>query len=128
MNAYAEKIRDFLSSYYTPEEWPTLLWQAEEWSQSRPLEGLRVLDGTPLFRNTLGKFMALLAAVSGLICAFLSKALGNRRRCFIRFTALYSVIALGILTACTLLNIQSPWLLGLVLFFGVTGNINDFWP
>ena len=67
--------------------------------------------------------MALLAAVSGLICAFLSKALGNRRRCFIRFTALYSVIALGILTACTLLNIQSPWLLGLVLFFGVTGNL-----
>jgi adenosylhomocysteinase len=62
MNAYAEKIRDFLSSYYTPEEWPTLLWQAEEWSQSRPLEGLRVLDGTPLYRNTLGKFMALLAA------------------------------------------------------------------
>lgn len=62
MNAYAEKIRNFLSSYYTPEEWPTLLWQAEEWSQSRPLEGLRVLDGTPLYRNTLGKFMALLAA------------------------------------------------------------------
>ena len=62
MNTQAQKIRDYLSSYYTPEEWPTLLWQAEEWSQSRPLEGLRVLDGTPLFRNTLGKFMALLAA------------------------------------------------------------------
>ena len=62
MNAQAQKIRDYLSSYYTPEEWPTLLWQAEEWSLSRPLEGLRVLDGTPLFRNTLGKFMALLAA------------------------------------------------------------------
>ena len=62
MNAQAQKIRDFLSTYYTPEEWPTLLWQAEEWSQSLPLEGLRVLDGTPLYRNTLGKFMALLAA------------------------------------------------------------------
>ncbi len=62
MNAQAQKIRDYLSSYYTPEEWPTLLWQAEEWSQFRPLEGLRVLDGTPLYRNTLGKFMALLAA------------------------------------------------------------------
>lgn len=62
MNTQAQKIRDYLSSYYTPEEWPTLLWQAEEWAQFRPLEGLRVLDGTPLFRNTLGKFMALLAA------------------------------------------------------------------
>ena len=62
MNAYAEKIRDFLSAYYTPAEWPTLLWQAEAWAQFRPLEGLRVLDGTPLYRNTLGKFMALIAA------------------------------------------------------------------
>ncbi len=62
MNAQAEKIRDYLSQFYQPEEWPTLLWQAEEWSKSRPLGGLRVLDGTPLFRNTLGKFMALMAA------------------------------------------------------------------
>lgn len=62
MNAQAQKIRDYLSSYYSPAEWPTLLWQAEEWSQTRPLEGLRVLDGTPVYRNTLGKFMALLAA------------------------------------------------------------------
>lgn len=62
MNAQAQKIRNYLSSYYTPAEWPTLLWQAEEWSQTRSLEGLRVLDGTPVYRNTLGKFMALLAA------------------------------------------------------------------
>lgn len=62
MNAQAEKIREYLEQFYTPEEWPTLLWQAETWVQFRPLEGLRVLDGTPLYRNTLGKFMALIAA------------------------------------------------------------------
>lgn len=62
MNAQAEKIRDYLEQFYRPEEWPTLRWQAEEWSKSRPLEGLRVLDGTPIYRNTLGKYMALLAA------------------------------------------------------------------
>lgn len=62
MNAQAEKIRDYLDRFYSPEEWPALRWQAEEWSKTSPLEGLRVLDGTPVFRNTLGKFMALLAA------------------------------------------------------------------
>ncbi|MBR6575896.1 MAG: hypothetical protein IKK73_02065 [Akkermansia sp.] len=62
MNAQAEKIRQYLAPHYKPEEWPTLQWQAEEWSKTRPLEGLRVLDGTPLYRNTLGKFMALIAA------------------------------------------------------------------
>lgn len=62
MNAKAEKIREYLSNYYRPEEWPTLQWQAEEWSKTQPLAGLRVLDGTPIYRNTLGKLMALLAA------------------------------------------------------------------
>jgi adenosylhomocysteinase len=62
MNAQAEKIREYLEQFYTPEEWPALRWQAEEWCKNLPLEGLRVLDGTPLYRNTLGKFMALLAA------------------------------------------------------------------
>ena len=62
MNKHAVDIREYLLSYYPAQEWPTLLAQAEEWAITRPLEGLRVLDGTPLFRNTLGKFMALLAA------------------------------------------------------------------
>ncbi len=62
MNTQAELIRAYLNQYYRPEEWPTLLWQAEEWSRTLPLEGLRVLDGTPIYRNTLGKYMALLAA------------------------------------------------------------------
>ncbi|MBR1982788.1 MAG: hypothetical protein IKA23_08565 [Akkermansia sp.] len=62
MNAQAEKIRKYLEQFYSPEEWPALRWQAEEWSKTLPLEGLRVLDGTPIFRNTLGKYMALLAA------------------------------------------------------------------
>ncbi len=62
MNDFACRIQEYLLPFYPPEEWPCLLAQAEEWSQSRPLEGLRILDATPLYRNTLGKFMALLAA------------------------------------------------------------------
>lgn len=62
MNAHARDIIDYLLSYYEAEEWPTLLAQAEEWAQTQPLKGLKVLDATPLFRNTLAKFAPLLAA------------------------------------------------------------------
>lgn len=62
MNEYAEKIRAELLRYYPEQEWPTLNHQAREWAESRPLEGVEILDATPLYRNTLGKFMALLAA------------------------------------------------------------------
>lgn len=62
MNEQAEKIIRYLQRFYKDEEWPTLLAQAREWAESEPLGGLKVLDGTPLFRNTLGKYAALLAA------------------------------------------------------------------
>ncbi len=62
MNGNAQRIKKYLLGYYPQNEWPTLLYQAEEWSQSKPLEGLRILDATPLYRNTLAKFMPLLAA------------------------------------------------------------------
>lgn len=61
MHELAQRLRDSLLQTYRPEEWPTLLHQAEEWSRTLPLAGLRVLDASPIFRNTLGKFMALLA-------------------------------------------------------------------
>ncbi len=55
-------IQQFLEQHYAADEWPTLRWQAEEWATTRPLAGLKVLDATPIYRNTLAKFMALLAA------------------------------------------------------------------
>ncbi len=62
MDTVVQSIRDYLLPCYPEQEWPCLLHQAEEWSATRPLEGLRILDATPLYRNTLGKFMPLLAA------------------------------------------------------------------
>ena len=61
MKETVEKLRTHLLQHYQPEEWPTLLYQAETWEKSKPLEGLRILDATPLFRNTLAKHMALMA-------------------------------------------------------------------
>ena len=42
-------------------DYPALAIQTDRWRVSRPLEGLRVLCGTPLFLNTLAQFAALLA-------------------------------------------------------------------
>ncbi len=62
MNETALHLRNYLLSYYPQQEWPSLLQQAEDWGNSHPLAGLRILDATPLYRNTLGKFLPLLAA------------------------------------------------------------------
>ena len=60
-DAYA-RLADYLRRFYAPDEFPALLYQAESWASSRPLNGLRILDGTPVFRNTMAKYMALIAA------------------------------------------------------------------
>ena len=67
--------------------------------------------------------MALLAAGSGIISALISKAIHNRRRCFIRVTGTYSTAALALLTLCTLTDFRTPWLLLPVVLFGLTGNL-----
>ena len=57
-----EKITGLIRAHYRPEEYPALDHQIRLWQQSRPLAGIRLLDATPVFRNTLVKYMALLAA------------------------------------------------------------------
>lgn len=61
MSQKLETLRSYLEQYYKTEECPSLLAQAEEWSATKPLEGLSILDATPLFRNTLAKHYALMA-------------------------------------------------------------------
>ena len=61
MNPNADKLRRYLLSFYAADEWPALLLQAETWRQSQPLAGLRILVATPVYRNTLAQYMALMA-------------------------------------------------------------------
>lgn len=46
---------------YPPDQCVVTRAQTIEWTHSRPLDGIRILDCTPLFRNTLAKFIPLLA-------------------------------------------------------------------
>ena len=62
MSHHEQQLLQYLEQFYAPDEWPTLRCQAEEWAATRPLEGLKLLDATPIFRNTLAKYAALIAA------------------------------------------------------------------
>ncbi len=59
-----------LTANYRREEFPVLLSQLEEWSVTKPLQGVRIIDGAPVFFNTCAKYAALLAAGAELTVAF----------------------------------------------------------
>lgn len=51
-----------ISAHYSPSDFPALNAQCETWAKTRPLAGLKIVDATPVFRNTLTKWRALIAA------------------------------------------------------------------
>lgn len=63
------RILEDLSLFYQQEEFPVLLHQYKTWSESRPLEGCRIIDASPVFRNTCAKYASLLAAGAELTVA-----------------------------------------------------------
>ena len=63
LSALLERVH----ALYKPCEYPAAFYQANLWRQSRPLEGLTVLDATPVFDNTFSKYISLLEAGAKLI-------------------------------------------------------------
>lgn len=57
-----DKLYRYLTQFYRPEEFPALYAQAEKWRKIRPLAGKMIYDATPVFRNTMVKYYALLCA------------------------------------------------------------------
>ncbi|MBR2626186.1 MAG: hypothetical protein IKD23_07315 [Lentisphaeria bacterium] len=55
-------LQKYLSDFYSPDDYAALAAQMERWKISRPLSSAKILDGTPVFRNTMVKYMVLLAA------------------------------------------------------------------
>ena len=56
-----KRLTDYLAGFYSPAEYPVLAVQLKSWSAEKPLAGVKILDGTPVFRNTMVKYMVLLA-------------------------------------------------------------------
>ncbi len=61
-----DELEKFLFGFYAANEFPALRRQSQEWRRKRPLAGVRILDGTPVFRNTVAKYWALLNGGAGL--------------------------------------------------------------
>lgn len=66
----AERIWLYFSGAFDGKEIPALTAQYRAWSKTRPLEGLRILDATPLFLNTCVKHAALIAGGADLTAAY----------------------------------------------------------
>lgn len=59
-------IEELLLHTYGEEEYPALKEQTECWVKERPLEGVKLLDATPVYRNTMLKYLSLIAAGANL--------------------------------------------------------------
>lgn len=62
-----KKIDAVLDAAYTEKDYPAAKYLTELWTGTRPLDGLTVIDATPIFRNTMTKYRALIAAGARLI-------------------------------------------------------------
>lgn len=58
----ATRLAELVSTKYPPAQYPAVHAQITTWRQERPLAGVRILDCTPLFSNTLAKFLPLQVA------------------------------------------------------------------
>lgn len=56
-----------IESAYADNEYPVGRWQAAQWHQTRPLAGLKILDATPVFQNTISKYISLMEAGADLV-------------------------------------------------------------
>lgn len=65
-----EGLLDLLLEHYRRDEMPALLAQMERFAQKRPFAGKKILDATPVFRNTLCKHLSLLCGGAELTAAF----------------------------------------------------------
>lgn len=71
-------IVELLEETYCKEEYPALFEQFSLWERCKPLAGARLLDATPVFRNSLLKYRALIAAGASLTVG-VSSVMANDR-------------------------------------------------
>ncbi|MBR2092144.1 MAG: adenosylhomocysteinase [Fibrobacter sp.] len=60
-------LSSVLDEAYLPNEYPALAALEAEWTVKRPFKGLRVLVATPIYRNTMMQYCALLAGGAELL-------------------------------------------------------------
>ena len=56
-----DRILEHIRNFYSRRDYPALAEQLDTWRQLRPLAGTRLLDATPVYTNTLVKYLPLVA-------------------------------------------------------------------
>lgn len=67
-------------------------------------------------------FLVIIAACSGVILAYLSKVIGNKRLIFLRILAINSFIAFSFISVCIMFNIKTSLIAGLILLLAINGG------
>lgn len=75
----ADSLRSILDRTYDASDHPALIQQTEQWRTAKPFAGMRILDASPVFANTLAKYIPLLAGGADLIVS-LSPLLPHDRK------------------------------------------------
>ncbi|MBR2438738.1 MAG: hypothetical protein IKB25_00970 [Lentisphaeria bacterium] len=70
MSSVLDEISEFLKGRYQISEYPALHYQFEKWHAGKPFSGKKLLDGTPVFANTLLKYAALIAGGADLTIGY----------------------------------------------------------
>lgn len=60
-------LSSVLDDVYLPNEFPALAALEAEWAETRPFEGLRVLVATPIYRNSMTQYRALVAGGASIV-------------------------------------------------------------
>ena len=63
-------LSSILDEVYEKNEYPALAALESEWTHTRPFDGLRVLVATPIYRNTMTEYRALVAGGADLLVGF----------------------------------------------------------
>ena len=63
-------LSSVLDEVYEKNEYPALAALESEWTHTRPFDGLRVLVATPIYRNTMTEYRALVAGGADLLVGF----------------------------------------------------------
>ena len=63
-------LSSVLDEVYEKNEYPALAALESEWACTRPFDGLRVLVATPIYRNTMTQYRALLAGGASILVGF----------------------------------------------------------
>ena len=72
---------EIIKESYEPREYPALALLSDQWMQTRPFWGCKVLVATPIFRNTLVEYRALMAGGANLYVGYSVGASGAAMPC-----------------------------------------------